>query len=52
MRELIIYQSNDDQWIAEAKEIPGLRVAGKTREEALAKIKSALLIYNPCRCEE
>ncbi len=52
MRELIIYQDNDGQWIAEAKEIPGLRVTGKTQEEALAKIKSALLIYTPCRCEE
>ncbi len=52
MREFIIYQGNDDQWTAEAKEIPGLRVTGKTQEEALAKIKSAILLYNPCRCEE
>jgi predicted RNase H-like HicB family nuclease len=52
MREFIIYQDDNDQWVAETKEIPGYRATGKTQEEALAKIKSVLLIYHPCRCEE
>ncbi|RPI36872.1 MAG: type II toxin-antitoxin system HicB family antitoxin [Nitrospiraceae bacterium] len=52
MREFIIYQDDDDNWVAECKELPGYRATGKTRDEALQKIKSALLIYHPCRCED
>ena len=52
MREFIVYQDDNDQWVAEAKDLPGYRATGKTQEEALAKIKSVLLIYHPCRCEE
>jgi predicted RNase H-like HicB family nuclease len=52
MREFIIYQDDNDQWVAEAKDLPGYRASGKTQEEALEKIKSVLLIYHPCRCEE
>jgi hypothetical protein len=51
MREFIIYQDDNDNWVAECKELPGYRGTGKTKEEALQKIKSALLIYHPCRCE-
>lgn len=52
MRELIIYQDNDGLWIAESKEIPGYKVKGKTKEEAIEKIKNALLIIHPCKCED
>lgn len=52
MRDLIIYQVDDNLWIAESGEIPGYRGKGKTREEAIEKIRAALLIYNPCKCEE
>ena len=52
MREFIIYQDDNEQWVAEAKDLPGYRATGKTQEEALEKIKSVLLIYHPCRCEE
>ena len=52
MREFILYQDDSGQWTAECKEMPGYRVKGKTEEEALAKIKSALLTFYPCRCEE
>lgn len=52
MRDLIIYQVDDDLWIAESGEIPGYKAKGKTREEAIEKIRAALLIYNPCKCED
>jgi predicted RNase H-like HicB family nuclease len=52
MREFIVYQNNDGQWVAEAKELPGYRATAKTKEDALQKIKSALLIYHPCKCED
>jgi len=52
MREFIIYQDDDGQWVAECKELPGYRAQAGTREEALEKMKSALLIFYPCRCED
>lgn len=52
MREFIIYQDNNGLWIAECKEIPGYKAKADTREEAIEKIKAALLIYHPCKCEE
>jgi predicted RNase H-like HicB family nuclease len=52
MREFIIYEGEDGQWVAESKDITGYRAKGKTKEEALEKIKSVLLIYHPCRCED
>lgn len=52
MRDLIIYQVDDGLWIAESTEIPGYKAKGKTREEAIEKIRAALLIYNPCSCED
>ena len=52
MREFTVYQDDDDNWIAECKELPGYRATGKTQEEALKKMQSALLIYHPCRCED
>ena len=33
----------DGRWIAEVKKLPGALVYGKTREEALAKIKALAL---------
>jgi len=51
MREFTLYQDNEGQWVAECAELPGLRVTGRTREEAIEKIKAALLIYYPCRCD-
>ncbi|MDH4232230.1 MAG: type II toxin-antitoxin system HicB family antitoxin [Nitrospirota bacterium] len=52
MREFIIYQDDDDNWVAECKELPGYRATGKTKDEALKKMQSAILIYHPCRCED
>ncbi|MBI5846852.1 MAG: type II toxin-antitoxin system HicB family antitoxin [Nitrospirae bacterium] len=52
MREFIIYQNDDNTWIAEAKELPGFYMKGKTEKEALEKIQTALKIYYPCRCDD
>ncbi len=52
MREFLIYQDDDNMWVAEAKDLPGVRMKGKTQQEALAKIQAALKIYYPCRCDD
>jgi len=52
MREFTIYQDDNGSWVAECKELPGYRGKGSTKEEALDKIKSILLIYHPCGCED
>jgi len=52
MREFIIYQDDDNTWVAEARELPGVHMRGKTQKEALEKIQAALKIYYPCRCED
>ena len=52
MREFTVYQDDDGKWFAECKELPGVRVKAGTQSEAIEKIKQALLIYYPCRCED
>ncbi len=52
VREFIIYEDEDGTWIAEAKELPGYRAKGRTKEEAIDKIKAALLVFYPCKCED
>jgi len=52
MREFIIYQDDDNTWVAEAKELPGVHMKGTTQKEALEKIQAVLKIYYPCRCED
>ena len=52
MRDFTLYEDDDGSWVAECRELPGYRATGKTKEEALQKMQSALLIYHPCRCED
>ena len=52
MREFTLYEDDDGSWVAECGELPGYRATGQTKEEALQKMQSALLIYHPCRCED
>jgi hypothetical protein len=52
MREFTLYEDDNGIWTAECKELPGYHATGKTKEEALQKMQSALLIYHPCRCED
>ena len=48
MREFILYQEDDGTWVAETKQLPGVRMRGKTGEEAVEKLKNALKLYFPC----
>jgi predicted RNase H-like HicB family nuclease len=52
MKQFTIYQDDDGQWVAECEELPGYRATGRTSEEAIEKMKSALLRFYPCRCED
>ncbi len=53
MKELIIYQDDNGEWIATSEKIPGLVAKGKTQKEAIDKIKQALRVYSPCGdCKE
>jgi predicted RNase H-like HicB family nuclease len=52
MREFILYKDNSDEWVAECGEIPGYRARGGTKEEAIEKLKAALLVFYPCKCED
>ncbi len=51
MREFIVYQDDNGTWLAECRQLPGYTAKGKTKEEALDKMKSALLVFYPCKCE-
>jgi predicted RNase H-like HicB family nuclease len=52
MRRFTIYQDDDGLWVAECEELPGYRATGRTSDEAIEKMKSALLMFYPCKCEE
>ncbi len=52
MREFVIYQNDNGDWIAECNELPGYRVKAGTKEEVINKLKTLLLTYYPCRCED
>ncbi|MDA8105921.1 MAG: type II toxin-antitoxin system HicB family antitoxin [Nitrospiraceae bacterium] len=45
MREFIVYQDNDGQWGAECQEMPGYRARAGSKEEAVEKMKAALLVF-------
>jgi len=52
MREFTIYEDSAGMWCAECSELPGFKAKGKTQEEALEKIRFALLTFYPCTCED
>lgn len=45
MRQVIVYPGEDSYWVAECPSLPGCVSQGKTREEAIANIKEAILGY-------
>ncbi|MBI5142650.1 MAG: type II toxin-antitoxin system HicB family antitoxin [Nitrospirae bacterium] len=51
MRELILHQTEDGRWEAQYARLPGYRAFGSTPDEAVNKIKDAIMIYSPCRCD-
>ena len=45
MREVIIYQGEDNFWVAECPSLPGCISQGGTKEKAIINIKEAINIY-------
>jgi predicted RNase H-like HicB family nuclease len=48
MKELRVYQDADDTWVVTCEKIPGYAARGKTRMEAVTRMKKALSLYFPC----
>ena len=45
MRQVILYQDEDNVWIAECPSLPGVVSDGATREEAIENVKEAIEGY-------
>jgi predicted RNase H-like HicB family nuclease len=45
MRQVILYQDEDDIWIVECPSLPGCGSDGLTREEALENIRDAIDLW-------
>jgi predicted RNase H-like HicB family nuclease len=45
MRNIILYMDEDGVWIAECPSLPGCGSDGKTREEAIERVKEAIQVY-------
>jgi predicted RNase H-like HicB family nuclease len=45
MRQVVIYQGEDNYWVAECPSLPGCVSQGKTREETISNIKEAIEGY-------
>jgi predicted RNase H-like HicB family nuclease len=45
MRHVLLYMDEDGVWIAEVPSLPGCVSDGRTREEALERVKEAIELY-------
>jgi predicted RNase H-like HicB family nuclease len=45
MRQVILYQDEDEVWIVECPSLPGCHSFGMTYEEALTNIKDAIALW-------
>lgn len=45
MRHVILYQDEDNYWIAECPSLPGYISQGDTEQEAIENIKEAIELY-------
>lgn len=45
MRNVLLYTDEENNWIAEVPSLPGCHSDGKTREEALERVKEAIEVY-------
>lgn len=45
LRQIIIYPSEDGFWVVECPILPGCISQGKTKEEAIANIREAIIDY-------
>jgi predicted RNase H-like HicB family nuclease len=45
MRNVLIYTDEDGNWIADVPSLPGCHSDGRTRAEALERVKEAIEVY-------
>jgi predicted RNase H-like HicB family nuclease len=45
MRNVLLYTDEDGNWIAEVPSLPGCVSDGRTRDEALERVKEAIELY-------
>jgi predicted RNase H-like HicB family nuclease len=45
MRHVLLYTDEEGNWIAEVPSLPGCHSDGKTREEAIERVKEAIEVY-------
>lgn len=45
MRHVLLYTDEENNWIAEVPSLPGCHSDGKTKEEALIRVKEAIEVY-------
>ena len=48
MKEFIVYQDDNGEWIVKSDKIPGFTARGRTQQDALDKMKQAMRVYFPC----
>jgi predicted RNase H-like HicB family nuclease len=52
MRQVIIYPGEDGFWVAECPSLPGCISQGRSKEEAIEKIKEAIEAYTAALAED
>lgn len=45
MRHVLLYTDEDGNWIAEVPSLPGCHSDGRTRQEAIERVKEAIEVY-------
>lgn len=45
MRHVMLYTDEDGNWIAEVPSLPGCHSDGRTRAEAIERVKEAIEVY-------
>ena len=45
MRNVLLYTDEDGNWIADVPSLPGCHSDGRTREEAIERVKEAIEVY-------
>jgi predicted RNase H-like HicB family nuclease len=45
MRKVLIYTDEDGNWIADVPSLPGCHSDGRTRAEAIERVKEAIEVY-------
>jgi predicted RNase H-like HicB family nuclease len=45
MRNVLLYTDEEGNWIADVPSLPGCHSDGRTREEAIERVKEAIEVY-------